>query len=172
MDDTPQDYSVSVSTIYNGGIFDLPAKRGSSLQTSHRRNQMDCSYLLVLLITSTLNYSRAPLSMRKHTKRSLTRRGVIYRRGSYRAPRSPGHKACTEDKVQDSKSENARHCFPFRCVRKIAKSDYQLPHVCLSECLHTWNNSDPNGRIFMKFILQYVFKICRENLCSIKIWQE
>jgi len=31
--------------------------------------------------------------------------------------------------------------------RKIAKSDYWLRHVCPS----AWNNSAPNGRIFMKF---------------------
>jgi len=54
---------------------------------------MDCSYLLVLLITPALNYSRAPLSMRKYTQRNLSRRRVIYRWGSYRAGRSPGHRA-------------------------------------------------------------------------------
>jgi hypothetical protein len=38
--------------------------------------------------------------------------------------------------------------FPvFRCVRKTAKSDYELRHVCPS----AWNISDPTARIFMKF---------------------
>jgi hypothetical protein len=27
----------------------------------------------------------------------------------------------------------------------------QLRHVCLSVCPSSWNNSAPNGRIFMKF---------------------
>ena len=39
----------------------------------------------------------------------------------------------------------------FRGVRKIAKSDYQLRHVCPSLRLSTWKHSAPNGRIFMKF---------------------
>ena len=36
----------------------------------------------------------------------------------------------------------------FRRVRKIAKSDCWLRHVCPSVA---WNNSAPTGRIFMKF---------------------
>ena len=35
----------------------------------------------------------------------------------------------------------------FKRVRRIAKSDSQLRHVCLS----AWNSSAPTGRIFMKF---------------------
>jgi hypothetical protein len=35
----------------------------------------------------------------------------------------------------------------FRRVRKIAKSDYELRHVCPS----TWNNPASIERIFMKF---------------------
>jgi hypothetical protein len=37
----------------------------------------------------------------------------------------------------------------FRCVRKIAKSDYQLRHIRPS----AWNNSTPTGRILMKFYI-------------------
>jgi hypothetical protein len=47
----------------------------------------------------------------------------------------------------------------FRRVRKIAKSDYLLCHVCPS----AWNNSAPTGRIFIRFCI-WVFY---ENL-SIK----
>jgi hypothetical protein len=42
----------------------------------------------------------------------------------------------------------------FRRARKIAKSDYQLRHVCLSVCLPvrppTWYRLAPSGWIFMK----------------------
>jgi len=37
------------------------------------------------------------------------------------------------------------------CVRKIAKTDYQLRLVSLSVCPSACNNSAPTGRIFMKF---------------------
>jgi hypothetical protein len=37
------------------------------------------------------------------------------------------------------------------CVRKIAKTDYQLRLVCLSVSPSTWNNTAPTGRIFSKF---------------------
>jgi hypothetical protein len=39
----------------------------------------------------------------------------------------------------------------FRHVRKIAKSDYQLRHVCPFVRPTAWNNSASTGRIFMKF---------------------
>jgi hypothetical protein len=53
----------------------------------------------------------------------------------------------------------------FRRVRKIAKSDYRLCHICLSVCLSAcqsvrpcvcvcpsaWNNFAPTGQIFVKF---------------------
>ena len=39
----------------------------------------------------------------------------------------------------------------FRRIRKIAKSDLQLRHVCPSVCLSAWNKSAPTGRIFVKF---------------------
>jgi len=50
--------------------------------------------------------------------------------------------------------------FVFKHVRKIAKSDYWLRHVC--PC--PWNNSAPTGRIFMQFVIwgflkKYVAKI-------------
>ena len=39
----------------------------------------------------------------------------------------------------------------FKRVRKIAKSDYWLLHVCSSVCPSALNNSAPTGRVFMKF---------------------
>ena len=57
----------------------------------------------------------------------------------------------------------------FRRVRKIAKSDYLLRHVCLS----------PHGKTRLPmdgFSLSLIFedftKICRDNLSSIKTSQE
>jgi hypothetical protein len=48
--------------------------------------------------------------------------------------------------------------FPvFRSVRKIAKSDYQLRHVCPSVLPSAWNDTAPTGRIFMKFDILSVF---------------
>ena len=40
----------------------------------------------------------------------------------------------------------------FWRLRKFAKSDYQLRHVCPSVCLYLspWNKYAPTGRIFMK----------------------
>ena len=54
-------------------------------------------------------------------------------------------------------------------VPKIAKSDYQLRHVCPS----AWGNWAPTGRIFMKFdiYIYFFFQICRENSSFIKIRQ-
>jgi hypothetical protein len=49
-------------------------------------------------------------------------------------------------------------CIIFRRVRKIAKSDYSLRHVCLSVCLSAWNNSAPTGRIFMEFDIWVFFE--------------
>jgi hypothetical protein len=50
----------------------------------------------------------------------------------------------------------------FRCVRKIAKSDYSFRHVCPSNRpsvrLSAWNNSVPSGRIFMKSDIRVYFK--------------
>jgi len=39
----------------------------------------------------------------------------------------------------------------FRPVRKIAKSDYYLRHVCLSVRRSALNNSAPTGRILTEF---------------------
>jgi hypothetical protein len=45
--------------------------------------------------------------------------------------------------------------FIFRHVRKIAKNEYYLRHLCpafsLSARLSVWSNSTPTGRVFMKF---------------------
>ena len=43
--------------------------------------------------------------------------------------------------------------FVFRRVRKIAKSNYLA-----SSCLFAWVNSDPTGRIFMKFHIWVFFE--------------
>jgi len=63
--------------------------------------------------------------------------------------------------------------FLFRRVRKIAKSDYQLRHVCLSlrpsvrmeQLISHWTD------FHEKLIFDYFSKICRENLIWIEIWQ-
>jgi hypothetical protein len=39
----------------------------------------------------------------------------------------------------------------FRHVRKIGKSDFYLPHVCLPVRSSAWKNPAPTGRILMKF---------------------
>jgi len=41
--------------------------------------------------------------------------------------------------------------FLIRHSREIAKSDYELRHVCLSVHPFTWTNSAPTGRIFRDF---------------------
>ena len=38
----------------------------------------------------------------------------------------------------------------FRCLHKIAKSDYELRHVCLSVCPSAWYNSAPTRRTLLK----------------------
>jgi hypothetical protein len=59
-------------------------------------------------------------------------------------------------------------CVSFRRVRKIAKSDHYLNHVCLSICPSIrWNNSTPTRRIFMKF--RIFMKTCPENSKFVKI---
>jgi len=42
----------------------------------------------------------------------------------------------------------------FGRVRKIAKSDNELRHVCPPVCLSVLNQSPPTGRIFMKFVFE------------------
>jgi hypothetical protein len=57
-----------------------------------------------------------------------------------------------ESKVYDSEKLVLLPAASFRRVRKIAKSDYRLRHVCPSVRLSaTWKISAPTGRIFMKF---------------------
>ena len=37
----------------------------------------------------------------------------------------------------------------FKCSRKLKESDFWVRHICLSICRpYTWNNSDPNERLF------------------------
>jgi len=45
----------------------------------------------------------------------------------------------------------------FRHVRIIAKSDYRLRHVCLSDRQVTSNNSGPTERIVMKINIRLFF---------------
>jgi hypothetical protein len=63
-------------------------------------------------------------------------------------------------------SENTNR---FRCVRKTAKSDYQIRHVCP----FVWNTSASTGRIFMKFDVWGFFRkfvdIIRYSLRADKI---
>jgi hypothetical protein len=47
----------------------------------------------------------------------------------------------------------------FRRVRRIAKSDYQLRHVCPSA-----RKSAPTGRIFMKIYICVFFEILSRNI--------
>jgi hypothetical protein len=51
-------------------------------------------------------------------------------------------------------------------VHTIAKSNYQLHHVCLYICLSvcpsTWNNSAPTGWIFIKFDMSVFQKSIRK----------
>jgi hypothetical protein len=56
-------------------------------------------------------------------------------------------------------------------VRKIAIHDYQFTHVHVS-VRPSESNSDPNGRIFMKFDIWVFFQNCPENSSSNKISQE
>jgi len=50
----------------------------------------------------------------------------------------------------------------LRCIRKLAISDCELRHVCLSVRpsvrLFAWNNSAPIGQIFMKFDISVFFE--------------
>jgi hypothetical protein len=48
----------------------------------------------------------------------------------------------------------------FSRVRKIAKSDYELRHVCISAQLFAWkDNLAHTGRIFMEFCIFSLFQI-------------
>ena len=57
----------------------------------------------------------------------------------------------------------------FRRLRKIAKM-LLLPSLCLSLHASARNNSDPTGRIFMKFGFEHFSKIFRETSSLIKAW--
>jgi hypothetical protein len=46
---------------------------------------------------------------------------------------------------------------PLTCVRKIAKSNHYLRHICLSVCPSARNNSAPTGRIFVEFIMGAIY---------------
>jgi len=45
----------------------------------------------------------------------------------------------------------------FRRVRKTAKSDHYLCHVCPSDCLSAWSSSASTGHIFRKFYRSWFF---------------
>jgi len=61
----------------------------------------------------------------------------------------------------------------YKC---ISNSTFQKTYnsLCLSirlfVCTSLWINSAPNGRIFMKFLFEYVSKNCQEISIFIKIW--
>ena len=48
--------------------------------------------------------------------------------------------------------------FFFKHFRKIAKSDYQLRHVCPSVSVSAWDDVARNGRMYMKFDILLFFK--------------
>jgi hypothetical protein len=48
----------------------------------------------------------------------------------------------------------------FRCVHKIAKSNYWLRHVCLA----TWSNLASTGQVLMKFDIRDFFKNLSEKI--------
>jgi hypothetical protein len=58
--------------------------------------------------------------------------------------------------------------FFFGRISKIAKSDYQIRHVCLSLRLSTYNNSAPIRRIFTKFCLTIFRKSVEKIQVSLK----
>jgi hypothetical protein len=62
--------------------------------------------------------------------------------------------------------------FPiFRQVRKIAKSDYYLRHVCPSVGPHGTSRL-PVYRFSLNLVFEYFSKICGESLTFVKIRQE
>jgi len=65
--------------------------------------------------------------------------------------------------------DNERSLVIFRRVRKIAKSDCLLRHVCPPVRPSSWNNSAPTGRIFMKLIFEYFAKMYLGNPSFIQI---
>jgi hypothetical protein len=61
----------------------------------------------------------------------------------------------------------------FRCYHRIAKNTFSfVMSICLSVRPSVRNNLAPTGRIFMKFYTWVFFKMCREILSFIQIWQE
>ena len=86
--------------------------------------------------------------------------------------------------VQGSRRQNIKSIFSavwcfyrfgrryiFRCVRKIAKSDYWLRHVCMSVCAQGATRL-PLDVFSLNFIFDCFSKICPENSSFIKIRQE
>jgi hypothetical protein len=66
-------------------------------------------------------------------------------------------------------NEDGRNYFSvFKRVLKIAKSDYQLRHVCPSVSLSACNNLVHNRRIFMKFDIGLFSKNVVQILVSLK----
>jgi hypothetical protein len=68
------------------------------------------------------------------------------------------------------------HQLISRCVRKTAKRNYELRHVCLclsvrpSVCLSAWNNSGPIGRISAKFDIWVILEsnsYCRSTVTMV-----
>ena len=57
-------------------------------------------------------------------------------------------------------------------VRKIAKTDYWLPHVCLSVRPSACNNSAPTKRNSWNLMFEYFSKARWEKSSFMKIWQQ
>ena len=57
----------------------------------------------------------------------------------------------------------------FVHIRKIAKTEGYLRHICLSVRLPAWNRWAPNGQVFIKFDIGEFLKICRKKLRLFKI---
>jgi hypothetical protein len=89
---------------------------------------------------------------------------TVYKSTLYGVPKDLNFKPDMELRIHEILRLQQYRFFLLWRVRKITTSDCWLRHV--------WNNSTPNGRIFMKFGIEYFSKICRENSSFIKIWQE
>jgi hypothetical protein len=60
--------------------------------------------------------------------------------------------ACLHHKINEYLTSIPKILILFlRRFRKLAKRDCYLRHVCASVCLSPWDDSDPNGGIFIKY---------------------
>jgi hypothetical protein len=77
----------------------------------------------------------------------------------------------TKDSAMDSMYWVTEYTI-FRCIRKNAKSDYWLCHVCLSVRLSAWKTRLPLEGFSWNLTIEYFSKFCRENSSfnKIKTW--